>query len=150
MQDAKKGGGRIIGEACHFIDTIQSLDGSHLTGLQVHFAENEAYPMKDNAVIDLQFESGAVGTILYTSMGSRKYPKEQLRVFSNGTVCEMNNYVSLTTYSANRHTETKLKQDKGIRDEYQYIAEVLRGERKNEAIADAILGCGMLLGALEK
>lgn len=150
VQDAKKGGGRIIGEACHFIDTIQSLDGSHLTGLQVHFAENEAYAMKDNAVIDLQFESGAVGTILYTSMGSRKYPKEQLRVFSNGTVCEMNNYVSLTTYSANRHTETKLKQDKGIRDEYQYIAEVLRGERKNEAIADAILGCGMLLGALEK
>ena len=150
VQDAKKGGGRIIGEACHFIDTIQSLDGSRLTGIQVHFAENAAYAMKDNAVIDLQFESGAVGTILYTSMGSRKYPKEQLRVFSNGTVCEMNNYVSLTTYSANRHTETKLKQDKGIRDEYQYIAEVLRGERKNEAIADAILGCGMLLGALEK
>lgn len=150
VQDARKGGGRIIGEACHFIDTIQSLDGSRLTGTQVHFAENAAYAMKDNAVIDLQFESGAVGTILYTSMGSRKYPKEQLRVFSNGTVCEMNNYVSLTTYSANRHTETKLKQDKGIRDEYQYIAEVLRGERKNEAIADAILGCGMLLGALEK
>lgn len=150
VQDAKKGGGRIVGEACHFIDTIQSLDGSRLTGMQVHFVHNAAYPMKDNAVIDLQFESGAVGTILYTSMGSKKYPKEQLRVFSNGTVCEMNNYVSLTTYSANRHTEMKLKQDKGIRDEYRYIAEVLRGERQNDAIADAILGCGMLLGAMGK
>lgn len=148
VQDEKKGGGRIIGEACHFIDTIQSLDGSRLTGMQVNFADNAAYPKKDNAVINLQFESGAVGTIIYTSMGSKKYPKEQLRVFSNGTICELNNYVSLTTYSVNKHIETKLKQDKGIRDEYRYIAEVLRGERRNEVIDDALLGCEMLLGAI--
>lgn len=121
-----------------------------MIGLQVHFADNAAYPMKDNAVIDLQFESGAVGTIIYTSMGSKKYPKEQLRVFSNGTVCEMNNYVSLTTYSANKHTEVKLKQDKGIFDEYRYIAEVLRGKRENAVIEDVFLGSEMLLKALEK
>lgn len=150
VQDSKRGGGRIVGEACHFIDTIQSLDGSRLTGMQINFADNEAYPKKDNAVISLQFESGAVGSIIYTAMGSKKYPKEQLRVFSNGTVCELNNYVSLTTYSANKHVEMKLKQDKGIREEYRYMAEVLRGERKNEAIEDAFLGCEMLLGALER
>lgn len=71
MQDERKGGRRIIGEACHFIDMIQSLDGSRLTGMQVHFAENVVYPMKDNAVIDLQFESGAVGTIIYPRWGVR-------------------------------------------------------------------------------
>ncbi|MCM1262188.1 MAG: bi-domain-containing oxidoreductase [Butyrivibrio sp.] len=148
VQDEKKGGGRIVGEACHFIDTIQSLDGSRLTGVQIAFADNAAYPKKDNAIINLQFESGAVGNVIYTSMGSKKYPKEQLRVFSNGSICELNNYVSLTTYSANKHVETKLKQDKGIRDEYRYIAEVLHGERRNEVIEDAFLGCEMLLGAV--
>lgn len=150
VQDERKGGGRIVGEACHFIDTIQSLDGSRLTGMQVIFADNAAYPRKDNAVISLQFESGAVGTITYTSMGSKKYPKEQLRVFSNGTVCELNNYVSLTTYSANKHTETRLKQDKGIRNEYRYIAEVLRGERKNDSIMQALEAQEILLKELGK
>lgn len=149
VQDEKKGGGRIVGEACHFIDTIQSLDGSRLTGMQVNFADHEAYPGKDNAVISLQFESGAVGTILYTSMGSKKYPKEQLRVFSNGTVCELNNYVSLTTYSANKHVETRLKQDKGIRDEYRYMAEVLRENKENATIVDAFAGHELLFGAIQ-
>lgn len=150
VQDEKKGGGRIIGEACHFIDTIQSLDGSRLIGMQVNFANNEAYPKKDNAIINLQLESGAVGTVIYTSMGSKKYPKEQLRVFSNGTVCELNNYVSLTTYSANKHVETKLKQDKGIRDEYRYIAEVLCGKRNNTIIRDVFLSHQFLLEAIEQ
>lgn len=150
VQDEKNGGGRIIGEACHFIDTIQSLDGSRLTGMQVNFANNDAYPKKDNAIINLQFESGAVGNVIYTSMGSKKYPKEQLRVFSNGSVCELNNYVSLTTYSANKHVETKLKQDKGIRDEYRYIAGVLRGNKENMMVRDAFYGCEMLLRAMRK
>ncbi|HQK54482.1 MAG TPA: bi-domain-containing oxidoreductase, partial [Sedimentibacter sp.] len=88
-QDEKAGGGRIIGEACHFVDVIQYLDGSELYSLNVTFAQNEAYPKKDNCLITLRFKSGAIGNIIYTSMGSKKYPKEQLRVFSNGVVCEM-------------------------------------------------------------
>lgn len=80
-QDEKVGGGRIVGEACHFVDVIQYLDGSELLSLTLSFAQNEAYPKKDNAIISLKFKSGAVGNILYTSMGSKKYPKEQLRVF---------------------------------------------------------------------
>lgn len=150
VQDEKRGGGRIIGEACHFIDTIQSLDGSRLIGMQVNYVDNPAYPRKDNVIINMQFESGAVGSILYTSMGSKKYPKEQLRAFSNGSVCELNNYVSLTTYSSNKRVEMKLKQDKGIRDEYKYIVDVLCGNRKNDSIEQAMEAQGMLMYALEE
>lgn len=149
-QDEKKGGGRIIGEAVHFIDTIQYLDGSRLTDLQVSFANNPAYPKKDNAVLTLRFESGAVGTVLYTAMGSKKYPKEQLRVFSNGAVYEMDNYVGLRKYGSSKKSEMKLKQDKGIADEYRYIYEVLKGKRKNDSIRQAIEAQGMLLRELEK
>jgi len=132
-QDESKGGGRIIGEAIHFIDTIMYLDGSELTDLRVSFAQNSAYPKKDNAIISLRFASGAIATILYTSMGSKKYPKEQLRVFSNGSVYEMDNYVSITKYGAAKKKEIKLKQDKGIENEYAVIADVLKGKTQYDA-----------------
>lgn len=144
-QNEKKGGGRIIGEAIHFVDTIMYLDGSELIDLKVSFAWNGAYPKKDNAVISLRFTSGAIGTILYTSMGSKKYPKEQLRVFSNGTVYEMNNYVSMKKYSNSKKTEIKIKQDKGFGVEYAMIADVLKGKMNNSVVEDAIKAHRMLL-----
>lgn len=149
-QDETKGGGRIIGEAVHFIDTIQYLDGSELEDINVSFADNSGYPKKDNAIISLRFKSGAIGTIIYTSMGSKKYPKEQLRVFSNGTVYEMDNYVKMAKYSSNKKNEVKLRQDKGISNEYKYIADVMKGKRNNDSIEQAIQGIKLLLTALYK
>lgn len=147
-QDEAAGGGRIIGEACHFIDTIQYLDGSNLISLKLTYAENEAYPKKDNALIALRFASGAIANIVYTSMGSKKYPKEQLRVFSSGSVCELNNYVSINTYSSVKTTSIKLKQDKGIHDEYVFIASVLAGKENNNAIEDTFINHSMLIGEI--
>lgn len=148
-QDKKRGGGRIIGEAVHFIDTIQSLDGSRLIELNIRFASNQAYPRNDNAIITLRFFSGAVGNIIYTSMGSKKYPKEQLRVFSNGSVYEMDNYVGLVKYGNSRKKELKLKQDKGIANEYRYIFDVLQGRKKNESIEDAFVSHRLLFEAMK-
>lgn len=148
-QDEKKGGGRIIGEAVHFIDTIQYLDGSELVKLSVSYADNSGYPMKDNAVINLKFASGAVGTIIYTAMGSKKYPKEELRVFGNGSVYELNNYVGLRKYGGSKKSEIKLKQDKGFEAEYKKIVEVLKGRRVNTAVEDALNTHGKLLKFME-
>ena len=149
-QDENRGGGRIIGEAVHFIDVIQYLDGSEIVELKVSYGHNPAYPKKDNGIICLRFQSGAVGTILYTSMGSRKYPKEQLRVFSNRAVYEMDNYVGLVKYGENRKKEMRWKQDKGIRNEYEYIYEVVKRKRMNEGINDAIEAHRMLFKELGK
>ena len=80
------------------MDVIQYLDGSELLTLSVNFAQNEAYPKKDNAIITLRFKSGAIANIIYTSMGSKKYSKEQLRVFSNGIVCEIDNYLKMNKF----------------------------------------------------
>ncbi len=148
-QDESVGGGRIIGEACHFIDTIQYLDGSRLTDLRVTYAQNSAYPCKDNALITLRFESGAIGNIVYTSMGSKKYPKEQLRVFSNGMVRELNNYVGLAKYGSAKTQKIKLRQDKGIRAEYEHIAAVLAGKETNFAIEDAFVAFELLFSRLK-
>ncbi|MFT2633331.1 Gfo/Idh/MocA family oxidoreductase, partial [Escherichia coli] len=74
VQDMKIGGGRIIGEACHFIDLMQFFSGSKvsavvMSGLGIHPEENT-----DNAIITLRFENGAQGVIHYFSNGSKSYP----------------------------------------------------------------------------
>lgn len=144
-QDEAIGGGRIIGEACHFIDTIQYLDGSRLESLNITYADNEAYPKKDNALITLRFSSGAIANIVYTSMGSKKYPKEQLQVFSNGSVCELDNYVSLKHYGNIKTTIVKLRQDKGMEEEYKHIAAVIAGKAENRAIEDAFVAHRLMM-----
>ena len=150
VHDEAAGGGRILGEACHFVDLIQYLDGSHLEDLTVTAASNNAYPMNDNALITLRFASGAIGNIVYSSMGSKKYPKEQLRVLSNGSVYEMDNFIRLKKYGSTKSVKEKLKQDKGIHAEYEYICKVLRGQEKNTVIADAFRGQEMLIKAMQK
>lgn len=148
-QDERKGGGRIIGEAVHFIDTLQYLDGTEIEDMQVSFADNKAYPQRDNALISIRFRSGAIGNIIYTSMGSKKYPKEQLRVFSNGSVYELDNYISLRKYGSNKKNDIKLKQDKGIKDEYQYIYRILNGKTENDGIIQVISAQRVLLNCLK-
>ena len=150
VHDEAAGGDRILGEACHFVDLIQYLDGSHLEDLTVTAASNNAYPMNDNVLITLRFASGAIGNIVYSSMGSKKYPKEQLRVLSNGSVYEMDNFIRLKKYGSTKSVKEKLKQDKGIHAEYEYICKVLRGQEKNTVIADAFRGQELLIKAMQK
>ena len=150
VHDEAAGGGRVLGEACHFVDLIQYLDGSHLEDLTVTAASNNAYPMNDNVLITLRFASGAIGNIVYSSMGSKKYPKEQLRVLSNGSVYEMDNFIRLKKYGSTKSVKEKLKQDKGIHAEYEYICKVLRGQEKNTVIADAFRGQELLIKAMQK
>lgn len=147
-QDPAIGGGRIIGEACHMVDVVQSLDESGIESLDVTFANVPVHPCGDNALITMRMRSGAIANIVYTSAGSKKYPKEQLRVFSAGNVYEMNNYVGLTRYSNAKKSSPKIKQDKGFANEYDFMLKVLRGEVENKAIKDAFEGHRMLLEAL--
>ncbi len=150
VHDEKAGGGRILGEACHYVDLLQYLDGSELLDVQVTMAKNVAYPKNDNALITLRFASGAVGNIIYSSMGSKKYPKEQLRVLSNGSVYVLDNFIRMKKYGSTKSTEEKLKQDKGFRAEYEHIYNVLKGKEKNHAIEDAFLGQELLMEAMRR
>ncbi len=150
VQDERSGGGRILGEACHYVDLIQYLDGSRLLDLQITAAGTKGYPMNDNVLITLRFASGAVGNIVYSSMGSKKYPKEQLRVFGNGAVYEMDNFIRLKKYGSTKSVKEKFEQDKGIKGEYAYIFDVLKGKRENTTIADAFTGQELLIKAMRR
>ena len=110
-QDAHSGGGRIIGEACHFIDLLRFLTAAPITGFDCSFMASST---RDTATITLQFADGSVGTIHYFANGSKSFPKERLEVFTAGRVLVLDNFRKLTGYGWPSFSKMNLwSQDKG-------------------------------------
>jgi predicted dehydrogenase/threonine dehydrogenase-like Zn-dependent dehydrogenase len=115
-QDNAVGGGRIIGEACHFIDLMRFLAGSPVVSIQARRmgdAPGEAV-VEDKASITLGFEDGSFGTILYLANGAASFPKERVEVFAAGRVLQLDNFRKLKGYGWPGFGKLNLwKQDKG-------------------------------------
>ena len=110
-QDIGVGGGRIIGEVCHFIDLLRYLSGYSITGWQSVVMDSVT---KDTASIQLQFSDGSIGIIHYFANGSKAYPKERLEVFASGGVLQLDNFRRLNGYGWPGFKKLNLwKQDKG-------------------------------------
>ncbi|MDA9985689.1 bi-domain-containing oxidoreductase [Alphaproteobacteria bacterium] len=110
-QDQGKGGGRIIGEVCHFIDLLRFLSESPIDSFSrvTMHASTE-----DTVAINLKFVDGSIGTIHYFANGSKSYPKERLEVFAAGRVLIMDNYRALTGFGwPNFKRMRSWRQDKG-------------------------------------
>lgn len=115
-QDALVGGGRIIGEACHYIDLMLYLTGSPIVSLQVRRmgdAPGIEVP-EDKASITLGFADGSFGSIMYFANGSSSFPKERVEVFVAGRVLQLDNFRKLKGYGWPGFSKMNLwKQDKG-------------------------------------
>jgi polar amino acid transport system substrate-binding protein len=97
VQDAESGGGRIVGELCHFIDTLQALCGADVTEVHASAVGDQArLPADpDNLAVQLRFADGSVGTILYASGGSADFAKERFEVFGGGISGAIDNWRKL-------------------------------------------------------
>ena len=129
------GGGRIIGEVCHFVDFCQYLTDSRIKNVSTFSinGNSEKYINNDNISMNIEFANGSIANIIYTSMGSKSYPKENVRVFTNGNVAELKNFVKGEIYKGGRKIKkSKLQQDKGFIDEYEYIRDIIKGKREND------------------
>jgi predicted dehydrogenase len=92
-QDSNVGGGRIIGEACHFIDLLRFLAGTPIMSTRaVSLAKTDAWDPTDKMSIELVFADGSIGTIHYFANGHRSFPKERLEIFGGGRILQLNNY----------------------------------------------------------
>lgn len=100
MHDRQIGGGRIIGEGCHFVDLLAFLVGSPITSVQAVMvgATGAMATRNDHMTVSLSFADGSLGTVHYFAAGHRSYPKETLRVFSQGRVLELLNFRKLYGY----------------------------------------------------
>ena len=105
----KEGGGRIAGEACHFIDTLAAIAGSAPTGVDA-IAPNG---IGDSAIIVLQFADGSVGTVVYSSQGDAALSKERIEIHGSGTVVEIDDFQTMDTTRGGKTVRKKARQDKG-------------------------------------
>lgn len=112
-QDPDVGGGRLLGEACHFVDLLRHLAASPIEDLQVVTAvDSKLCP--DTFSLQLRFVDGSIGTVHYFANGSKAFPKERLEVFAAGKVLRLDNYRKLQAWGISGfQTRRSLSQDKG-------------------------------------
>jgi len=121
-------GGRIIGEVCHFIDTMLYLTGSNVKSVYAESisTEDSSVTNEDNIIITLKYTNGAIGTIIYTAGGDSAMPKEYFEMFSQGKSAQMDNFLSITLYSSGKPTQVKTSGDKGINEEVNLTMKALK------------------------
>lgn len=115
-QDREVGGGRIIGEACHYIDLMRFLAGAPIVSVQARRMGDTSFEVltEDKAVITLGFEDGSFGTIHYLANGGASFPKERIEVFAAGRTLQLDNFLKLKGYNwPGFRRENLWRQDKG-------------------------------------
>lgn len=120
MQDMEVGGGRIIGEVCHFVDACSFLTGSEPVSVYASCVrkDDKSMPDEDNASILIKYRNGSTATVNYLSYGSRQVPKEYIELFSNDITIQMNDFRELLVYKGNKTEKVRnANQDKGFVNE---------------------------------
>jgi predicted dehydrogenase/threonine dehydrogenase-like Zn-dependent dehydrogenase len=121
VHDPKQGGGRIIGEVCHFVDLIQYLSDSLPKSVYAECisGSNEAMPDEDNVAITIKLRNGSVGSIIYVASGDKSYPREKVEVFGKGSVALINNFKSMSFIKDGKTKKKRsyLSIDRGHNDE---------------------------------
>ena len=140
-QDANLGGGRIIGEGCHFIDLITFLVGAAPVSVTAHaLPDNGKYRM-DNVSMTFTFPDGSIGVVDYLASGDKSFQKERVEVFCAGQIAVLDDYRSLTIVKDGKRSVEKLSaQDKGWRNEMQAFARAIREGRTPPIPYDQLIG----------
>jgi len=122
IQDRTIGGGRIIGEVCHFIDTCSYLTGSKVVSVYATTVrkDDQSIPDEDNVNIVLNYANGSSATISYYAYGDSSMPKEYIELFGNGMSMQMNDFRELVIFSGGKKQRIKkANQDKGFVAEFE-------------------------------
>jgi predicted dehydrogenase/threonine dehydrogenase-like Zn-dependent dehydrogenase len=121
VHDMLVGGGRIIGEACHFIDLITYLTGSKVKAVCMNAMGINPEENTDNASILLKYENGSTGVINYFSNGSKAYSKERVEVYSQERTLIMDNFRTTNGYGFKGFSKLKTALDKGHKNQFHKL-----------------------------
>ncbi len=133
MNDREQGGGRILGEVCHFVDLLMFLADSPIVEVEARAVGNAARYSGDNVLVSLRFANGSEGTISYLANGDRSFSKERIEVFGGGAVAVLEDFRRLELVRDGRKetTHSHWRRDKGHRGEWAAFVEFL--QRRSEA-----------------
>ena len=125
VQDREVGGGRIIGEVCHFVDLAMHLAGALPKSLSAAAMEDPR-GLLDTLNVNILFTDGSIANISYFANGSKAMKKERLEVFSSGKTAVLDDFTKLDIFSTRKTTNKKLGQDKGHRREIEKFLDSIR------------------------
>ena len=126
VQDKQIGGGRVVGEGCHWLDFMQYLTGGHIISVSAAMVNKcGVVPICDDKMtITCSFSDGSVGTLHYFANGHRSYPKETFELFCDGKILKLDNFRVLRGYGWNRFRKMcLLRQDKGHKKQFSKFIE---------------------------
>jgi len=128
LHDPEQGGGRIIGEGCHFVDFLTYLVGQPPLSVSAQALPDDGRYKEDNAVLTFAFPDGSLGTVSYLANGDKAFPKERVEVFSGGRVAVLDDYRTLEMIRDGRRevVRSRLRQDKGHRAEWLAFSTAIR------------------------
>ena len=124
VNDPEQGGGRILGEVCHFVDFLSFLAGSLPIEVETKSVSSFDQNADENVIISMRFASGSQGTISYLSNGDRSYSKERVEVFGGGAVAVLEDFrrLELVRHGKKQTFRSRFRQDKGHRAELEAFA----------------------------
>jgi predicted dehydrogenase len=122
-QDPNIGGGRIIGEACHFVDLLQFFADAPPVKVYANAVKSDQGLVEDEAIITLAFADGSVGTVIYTAGGDKSFSKERIELLGGGLVAALDDFRSLELILDGKRVRQKeyMRPDKGLRGEWEVL-----------------------------
>lgn len=133
VQDHEVGGGRIIGECCHFFDLFNFFIESKVESISVMGipVNNSTVVASDNVVVTVKWADGSLSTLVYTALGHGDLPKERIEIYANGSNIVIDDFKSMELYGFRERSVRLRRQDKGHYQQLVELAKFLRGEKSN-------------------
>jgi polar amino acid transport system substrate-binding protein len=119
-------GGRIVGEACHFLDWARAVVGTKIVAVQAMATPDLARYSRDNVAIMVSFADGSIANILYLANGDKSVPKEFYEVFCEGAVARLNDFRSLDLHRSGKRSRSSCNRDKGHNIELERTVRAMR------------------------
>ena len=145
LQDPEQGGGRILGEVCHFVDFLIFASGSLPVEVHARAVPAGGEYCGDNVIITLRFANGSQGTITYLASGDTAYSKERLEIFAGGSVAVLDDFrrLDLVRHGRKQTFRSWLRQDKGHRGEWQAFANSMRQQERAPIPLDEMVAASL-------
>jgi predicted dehydrogenase/threonine dehydrogenase-like Zn-dependent dehydrogenase len=145
VNDREQGGGRILGEACHFVDLLVFLAASPIVEIEGRSLDNCGRYSGDNVTVWLRFANGSQGTISYVANGDRSFSKERIEVFGGGSVAVLEDFrrLDLVRHGRKQTAQSRWRQDKGHGEEWAaFVRSLQQGTESPIRFEDLV--CSML------
>jgi predicted dehydrogenase len=152
LHDPAQGGGRVIGEGCHFVDFLTYLVGANPQTVTVHAPPDEGRYREDNAVMTFSYPDGSVGTLSYLANGDKAFAKERVEVFCGSRAAVLDDFrvLELAHGGKRQAQRSALRQDKGHQAAWQMFTDAITNGGTAPIPYDQLIGVSLAsFGAMQ-